>query len=106
MKFIHQYILAYSIVISYLIITVYLMKLSFSPTPMQDSTGSVFMLLGALSSALGMVMMYFFGSTRGSADKTSALMTMARGPHAEMCQSNGKDFDSDPQSQAPADRGP
>lgn len=78
-KFIHQYVLAYTIVVSYLIITYILLKLSFSPTPMQDSTGSVFMLLGGLSSALGMVMMYFFGSTRGSADKTEALVKLRQG---------------------------
>lgn len=78
MKYIHQYILAYAVIVSYLTITVILLYLSFSPTPMQDSTGSVFMLLGGLSSALGMVMMYFFGSTRGSADKTEAIMSMGR----------------------------
>lgn len=77
-KFIHQYILAYAVVISYAAVTATLLYFSFSPTPMQDKTGSVFMLLGGMSSALGMVMMYFFGSTRGSAEKTESLVTMAK----------------------------
>lgn len=85
MKFIHQYILAYSVVVSYLSITIILLYLSFSPTPMQDATGSVFMLLGGLSSALGMVMMYFFGSTRGGADKTEALVNMAKTGKFDPC---------------------
>lgn len=78
-KYIHQYILAYMVVAAYFSITLILLYLSFSPTPMQDSTGSVFMLLGGLSSALGMVMMYFFGSTRGSADKTDAIVRLTKG---------------------------
>lgn len=78
-KFLHQYVLAYTVVVAYFSVTIALLYLSFSPTPMQDSTGSVFMLLGGLSSALGMVMMYFFGSTRGSADKTEALVNAAKG---------------------------
>lgn len=78
-KFIHQYVLAYAVVVAYFSVTLALLYLSFSPTPMQDSTGSVFMLLGGLSSALGMVMMYFFGSTRGSADKTEAIISAAKG---------------------------
>ena len=85
MKFIHQYILAYSVVISYLSITIFLLYLSFSPIPMQDATGSVFMLLGGLSSALGMVMMYFFGSTRGGADKTEALVQLAKTGNLTPC---------------------
>ena len=79
MKFIHQYILAYTVVLCYAAVTGILLFFSFSTTPMQDQTGSVFMLLGGLSSALGMVMMYFFGSTRGSADKTEAIISAAKG---------------------------
>ena len=76
-KFIHQYILAYAVVICYAVVTGILLFFSFRPAPMQDQTGSVFMLLGGLSSALGMVMMYFFGSTRGSGEKTDAMVKMA-----------------------------
>lgn len=78
MKFIHQYILAYTVILSYATVTGILLFFSFSPTPMQDQTGSVFMLLGGLSSALGMVMMYFFGSTRGSGEKTEAMVSLAK----------------------------
>lgn len=77
-KFIHQYILAYAVLICYAAVTGILLFFSFSSTPMQDQTGSVFMLLGGLSSALGMVMMYFFGSTRGSGEKTDAMVKMAK----------------------------
>ena len=77
MKFIHQYILAYAVLVCYAAVTGILLFFSFSTTPMQDQTGSVFMLLGGLSSALGMVMMYFFGSTRGSGEKTDAMVRLA-----------------------------
>ena len=38
-----------------------------------DSSGVIFMLFGALSAAFGAVVQYFFGSSKGSADKTEML---------------------------------
>lgn len=39
----------------------------------QDSSGVVFMLFGSLSSAFGAVIQYFFGSSKGSDEKTRML---------------------------------
>ena len=39
----------------------------------EDSSGVIFMLFGALSAAFGAVVQYFFGSSKGSADKTELL---------------------------------
>jgi len=47
--------------------------LCFRPLPV-DSSGVVFMLFGALATGFGQVLQYFFGSSKSSADKTSALM--------------------------------
>jgi drug/metabolite transporter (DMT)-like permease len=46
--------------------------LLFHPLP-PDSSGVIFMLFGALSAAFGAVVQYFFGSSKGSADKTELL---------------------------------
>jgi len=42
-----------------------------------DSTGVIFMLFGSLSAAFGGVVSYFFGSSKGSADKSQELATIA-----------------------------
>jgi hypothetical protein len=43
----------------------------------EDSTGVIFMLFGSLSAAFGGVVSYFFGSSKGSADKSQELATIA-----------------------------
>ena len=39
----------------------------------EDSSGVIFMLFGALAAAFGAVVQYFFGSSKGSADKTELI---------------------------------
>ena len=46
--------------------------LLFQPLP-PDSSGVIFMLFGALSAAFGAVVQFFFGSSKGSSDKTELL---------------------------------
>jgi len=43
----------------------------------EDSTGVIFMLFGSLSAAFGGVVSYFFGSSKGSADKSMELANIA-----------------------------
>lgn len=43
----------------------------------EDSTGVIFMLFGSLSAAFGGVVSYFFGSSKGSADKSAELSSIA-----------------------------
>jgi len=44
----------------------------------EDSTGVIFMLFGSLSAAFGGVVSYFFGSSKGSADKSMELSQTAK----------------------------
>lgn len=44
----------------------------------EDSTGVIFMLFGALSASFGAVVSYFFGSSKGSADKSMELSETAK----------------------------
>lgn len=48
-------------------------------TPPAESREVLYMMLGALSSALAQVLAYYFGSSSGSKEKTSALERVARG---------------------------
>ena len=78
MKEINKYILAWVIVFGFIGVTVYLLHLVHSGKAISDSTGSVFMLLGAITGFTGAVVQYFFGSTQGSAAKTAAMVDMAK----------------------------
>ena len=64
------YILAGLIVIGFFAL---LTLLLFRTLP-EDSSGVIFMLFGALSAAFGAVVQYFFGSSKGSADKTELIV--------------------------------
>ena len=75
---IQQYVLAWLIVAGFCGITVYLLHLVHSGAQIQDSTGAVFMLLGSVSSMAGAVVQYFFGSTKGSADKNEVIAGLAK----------------------------
>ncbi len=66
---INQYILAWVIVSGFFGLTSLLV---FKTVP-QDSSGVVFMLFGALSAAFGGVTQYYFGSSKGSSEKTELL---------------------------------
>jgi hypothetical protein len=66
---INQYALAWVIVIGFFSLVCILI---FKPLP-QDSSGVVFMLFGALSAGFGSVIGYFFGSSKGSKEKTELL---------------------------------
>lgn len=44
----------------------------------EDSTGVIFMLFGALSASFGAVVSYFFGSSKGSADKSVEISETAK----------------------------
>lgn len=64
------YVLAWVIVVGFFSLVA---VLTFVPIP-QDASGVVFMLFGTLASGFGAVVQYFFGSSKGSSDKTK-LMT-------------------------------
>lgn len=66
---INLYALAWLIVAGFFALTG---MLCFVTLP-NDSSGVIFMLFGSLSTAFGMVMQYFFGSSKSSADKTKMM---------------------------------
>ena len=70
------YILAWTLVIGFFVLLGILMNHPLPP----DQNGVIFMLFGALSAGFGQVLQYFFGSSKGSADKT-ATMVAAMGGH-------------------------
>lgn len=43
----------------------------------KDSTGTVFMLMGTMATGFGMVLQYFFGSSKGSVEKTAQIVSMS-----------------------------
>ena len=67
------YILAWVIIIGFFFLTGMLLYFSYQGKSIVDSTGVLFMLLGTLSTAFGLVVGYFFGSSKGSADKQSII---------------------------------
>ena len=77
-KDLNAYILAWLIVLGFFALTIYLLHLVHTGGQIKDQTGSVFMLLGTVSTAFGIVVQYFFGSTKGSAEKTAAMVAMAK----------------------------
>jgi hypothetical protein len=75
---IQRYILAWLIIIGFIGLTGYLLHLSDSGKTLADTTGSVFMLLGTIATAFGIVIQYFFGSTKASGEKTDQLIDLAK----------------------------
>jgi uncharacterized membrane protein len=63
------YVLAWTLIGGFFVLTATLMYI---PLP-ADQSGVIFMLFGALSSGFGCVISYFFGSSKGSADKSVLL---------------------------------
>lgn len=68
-KDINQYILAWVIVGGFFALTGFLIVHELP----KDQTGVIFMLFGALAAGFGSVMNYYFGSSKGSAEKTALL---------------------------------
>jgi len=65
------YVLAWIIVGGFFILLGFLLFVSLP----EDQNGVVFMLFGSLSTGFGQVLQYFFGSSKGSADKTATMVT-------------------------------
>ena len=68
-KDVNLYALAWTIIVGFFGLVA---LLCFRPLP-EDSNGVVFMLFGSLSTAFGVVVAYFFGSSKSSADKTALI---------------------------------
>lgn len=68
------YVLAWTIVAGFFLLTGGLLYFSYTGKSITDQTGVLFMLLGTLATGFGMVLQYFFGSSIGSNKKTE-LMT-------------------------------
>jgi hypothetical protein len=66
---INLYVLAWVMIIGFFVL---MGLLIFRPLP-EDSSGVVMMLFGSLAAAFGAVIQYFFGSSAGSAAKTTML---------------------------------
>lgn len=66
---VNLYILAWTIVVGFFALLAFLLKIPVPP----DQNGVIFMLFGALSTGFGQVLQYFFGSSKGSAQKTELL---------------------------------
>jgi hypothetical protein len=71
---INLYILAWVIVAGFFILLFLLMKVAIPA----DQNGVIFMLFGALSTGFGQVLQYFFGSSKGSADKAIQIAAMGK----------------------------
>lgn len=67
------YILAWTIIVVFFLLTGGLLFFSYSAKPISDSTGVLFVLMGAMATAFGSVIQYFFGSSKSSSDKTALL---------------------------------
>lgn len=70
---INMYVLAWMVVAIFFALTGMLLYFSYNGKTVSDSTGVLFMLLGTLSSAFGGVLQYFFGSSKGSADRAKTI---------------------------------
>jgi len=70
---INLYVLAWVVVVGFFVLVGMTMFVQ-----IQDSTGAVFMLFGTMATGFGMVLQYFFGSSKGSDDKTKHMVTMAK----------------------------
>lgn len=67
------------IIVGFITTTAFLLHLIHSGQTIQDSTGAVFMMLGNISNMTALVVGYYFGSTQNSANKTTALVDIAKG---------------------------
>ena len=67
------YVLAWTIVIGFFALVTASIFVE-----IKDSTGTVFMLMGTMATGFGMVLQYFFGSSKGSADKSQQIVTMSK----------------------------
>lgn len=67
------YVLAWAVVVGFFLLLGLLLKFDI---PAEQSP-VVFMLFGALSTGFGQVLQYFFGSSKGSSDKTDVLAGVA-----------------------------
>jgi hypothetical protein len=67
------YVLAWVLVLGFLVLTGLLLFFSYSGKTIADNTGILFMILGVLATSFGNVIGYFFGSSAGSAAKTDLL---------------------------------
>ena len=70
---INLYILAWVLVGGFLGLTSFLIWFAYQGKPIVDQSGVLYMLLGTMSTAFGMVVGYFFGSSKGSADRAAAI---------------------------------
>ncbi len=70
---VNLYVLAWTIIGGFLGLTGLLLYYSYLGKQIADQTGVLYMLLGTLSTSFGMVVGYFFGSSRGSAEKSIAI---------------------------------
>ena len=77
-KDINKFIIAWIIVVGFFGVSIYLLYLVKGGQEIKDSTGAIFMLLGALVSKFSAVIDYFFGSTQSSAEKTRVMVDMAK----------------------------
>lgn len=68
------YVLAWVLVVGFFCLTATLMYI---PLPL-DQSGVIFMLFGSLSTGFGNVISYFFGSSKGSAEKSKTMEAIAR----------------------------
>jgi hypothetical protein len=76
---VNLYALAWLIVFGFFGLTVMLLYFSYQGKPIVDASGVLFMLLGTLSTAFGMVVGYFFGSSAGAAQFRSILTGQMKG---------------------------
>lgn len=67
------YLLAWTVIVGYFLLLGLLMHLELPP----GATGYVNQLFGALAAGFGMVLQYFFGSSRSSSEKTALLTRKA-----------------------------
>ena len=73
-KDVNIYVLAWTMVVGFFVLLWYLLKIPVPP----DQSGVIFMLFGALSSAFGAVISYFFGSSKGSQEKSEIMGQMRK----------------------------
>ncbi len=67
------YLLAWTIIFGFFGLTLALLYFGYAGKQIEDKTGVLFMLLGTLSTAFGMVVGYFFGSSKSSAEKSAII---------------------------------
>ncbi len=71
---VNLYVLAWIVVAGFFFTTGYLINLAHDGKTIKDQTGAIFMLLGSLSTAFGMVMTFFFGAARSNLNRENTLL--------------------------------